>query len=243
MSVSSDSAEMVVRFAFEGAEVALKLAGAGAKELALMLASALKEHKSQKSAGKEKLKKMLKDERDLKVFSLPRRDLKAFVNGARKYGVLYSAIRDRAAPDGMMDIIVKSSDADRLKRVIERYNLASVEKASVHSEEVELSKEEKLINDALKEPEVKDQNPTTARKEPGLPSEPCLKDTQSANTQSLESKDGKPSVRAKLEKFKNEQLKKIKPDRSRSRNAGTKENSRTGPGGRTKNKDKKERTR
>ncbi len=45
MSYSGESAEQVVKMSLEGTEVAVKLAGKGAKEIALMLYAVLKDQK------------------------------------------------------------------------------------------------------------------------------------------------------------------------------------------------------
>ena len=42
MNYSGDAAEQVVRFSLEGMEVAMKITGAAAKEMAILLAAALK---------------------------------------------------------------------------------------------------------------------------------------------------------------------------------------------------------
>lgn len=58
MNYSGDAAEQVVRFSLEGMEVAMKITGTAAKEMAILLAAALKAE--QKTAGKARLSSMLK---------------------------------------------------------------------------------------------------------------------------------------------------------------------------------------
>ena len=97
MNYSGDAAEQVVRFSLEGMEVAMKITGTAAKEMAILLAAALRAE--QKTAGKARLSSMLKSGKELTVFSLPQKDIKKFVQEARKYGVLYCTIRDRQSKD------------------------------------------------------------------------------------------------------------------------------------------------
>ena len=93
MTNGGDAAEQVVRLSLEGFEVAAKLSGSAAKEIALLLISVLKqEHKTK---GKARLTNMIKSGKELKVFSIPQKDLKKFVQQAKRYGVLYNVLRDR----------------------------------------------------------------------------------------------------------------------------------------------------
>lgn len=58
MSYSGDAAEQVVRMSLEGAEVAAKITGAGAKQVAVLLYAILREQK--KTKGKTRLTNMLR---------------------------------------------------------------------------------------------------------------------------------------------------------------------------------------
>ena len=64
MSYSGDAAEQVVRLSLETGEVAVKLAGSGAKQLAIMLHAILREQK--KTKGKTRLANMLRSGKELK---------------------------------------------------------------------------------------------------------------------------------------------------------------------------------
>ena len=131
MNYSGDAAEQVVRFSLEGMEVAMKIIGSAAKEMAILLAAALKAE--QKTAGKARLSAMLKSGKDLTVFSLPQKDLKKFVQEAKKYGVLYCTIRNRQSkdPNAIVDIITRAEDAPKINRVVERFKLAAVDTAEI----------------------------------------------------------------------------------------------------------------
>ena len=131
MNYSGDAAEQVVRFSLEGMEVAMKITGTAAKEIAILLAAALKAE--QKTAGKARLSSMLKSGKELTVFSLPQKDIKKFVQEAKKYGVLYCTIRDRQSkdPNAVVDIITRAEDAPKINRVVERFKLAAVDTAEI----------------------------------------------------------------------------------------------------------------
>ena len=138
MSYSGDAAEQVVRLSLETGEVAVKLAGEGAKQLAILLYAILREQK--KSKGKTRLTNMLRSGKELKVFAVKDSDLQLFCREAKKYGVLYCVLKDRDATDGLTDIMVRAEDASKINRIFERFNLATVDMAEVRRE-IEQSRE------------------------------------------------------------------------------------------------------
>ena len=76
MSYSGDAAEQVVRLTLEGVEVAAKIAGTGAKEIAVLLYAILRDQK--KTKGKTRLTNMLRSGKELKVFAVKDTDLQRF---------------------------------------------------------------------------------------------------------------------------------------------------------------------
>lgn len=148
MSYSGDAAEQVVRLSLETGEVAVKLAGEGAKQLAILLYAILREQK--KTKGKTRLTNMLRSGKELKVFAVKDSDLQLFCREAKKYGVLYCVLKDRDATDGLTDIMVRAEDASKINRIFERFNLATVDMAEVRRE-IEQSREAQQ-NDALEAP-------------------------------------------------------------------------------------------
>ena len=70
---SSDAAEQVVRMTLEGTEVAIRLAGNGAKQLAILLYAVLKDQK--KTKGKIRLTNILRSGKELKVFAVKDQDV------------------------------------------------------------------------------------------------------------------------------------------------------------------------
>ena len=144
---SSESAEAVVRMSLQGSEVALKIAGSGTKELLIMLYTIL--NGRQKVKGRTSLTNMLKSGKELKVFSVKQEDLKKFTQEAKRYGVLFNVLMDRRknSPDGVVDIMVKTEDAYKINRIVDRFNLASVNIAELKSE-IEKEMIDKMMKDA-----------------------------------------------------------------------------------------------
>ena len=142
MNTSGEAADQVVRMSLEVGEAALKISGAGARQLAVLLYAILKEQK--KTRGRARLETLVRSGRPLTVFSIKESDLKKFVQEAKRYGILYCAVRDpKGSSDGMVDIMVKEEDAPRINRIVERFKFASVTEAAQIKTEIERSREEK----------------------------------------------------------------------------------------------------
>lgn len=140
VNTSSDAAEQIVRISLEGFEVAARLSGSGAKNVAAALVAIAKDQ--QKVRGKTTLTNMLKSGRPLKVFSIKTEDLQKFSEEAKRYGVLFAAIVEKKHKDGMVDIMTKEEDASKINRIVERFKLATVDMATIESE-IQKIKEEK----------------------------------------------------------------------------------------------------
>ena len=178
MNNSGDAAEQVVRLSLEGFEVVAKVSGEAAKNIAVLLLAALKQE--QKAKGKARLSNLIKSGKELKVFSIPQKDLKKFTEQAKRYGVLYSVLKDRKAKgkNVTVDIIARAEDASKIDRIIERFKLGTVDKGSITneveksvSEKTNKSNEEKTNGDLIlehieaKSTEETDKNPSLSRTE------------------------------------------------------------------------------
>lgn len=142
MNTSGEAADQVVRMSLEVGEAALKISGTGAKHLAVMLYAVLKEKK--KTKGRVRLETLVKSGRPLTVFSVKESDLKQFVQEAKRYGVLYCAVRNpKGSSDGLVDVIVKEEDAPRINRIVDRFQFASVTEAAKIKTEIERTRVEK----------------------------------------------------------------------------------------------------
>lgn len=218
---SSEAAEEIVKLSLEGFEVAARITGSGAKNVAMMLYAMSKDKK--KSKGKTTLNNMLKSGSPLKIFSLKQDELSKFNGEAKTYGVLYTALINKKHPDpnGIVDIMVREEDAPKVNRIFEKLELSSVDTATIKSEieadkmeemiedakdrgvEV-LSDEEKLANDILSKPIQKEENemsnPNLAKTEKSPLSEHSSENTNKEGVVS----NKKPSVREKIREIKEE---------------------------------------
>lgn len=155
MNTGGEAAEQIVRMSLEGFEVAAKITGAGAKNIAILLYSILKEE--QKTKGKARLTNMLRSGKELKVFTVKSGDLKKFTQEAKKYGVLYCVLADRGNkdPNAEVDVIARAEDASKISRIVERFNLASVDAASIVTEAEKSKGEKNKPKDAKTEKDTK----------------------------------------------------------------------------------------
>lgn len=136
MNHSGDAAEQIVRLCLEGVEVAAKITGTAAKEVAAFLIAALKNKDSKlKTKGRARLNAMLKSGKALDFFAVKQSDLKKFAEGAKQYGIVYCVMRHtKNDPNAMCDIMVKAEDAPKINRVVETFKFATVDKARIESE-------------------------------------------------------------------------------------------------------------
>ncbi|WP_240353269.1 PcfB family protein [Cohnella algarum] len=109
-----------------------KISGEGAKHLAVYLFAALQGQKRTK--GSTRLESLLRSGKELKVFAVKNEDLPTFCKEAKRYGVLYCALRDKKNVDGLCDVMVRAEDASKINRIVERFKLATVDTASIKSE-------------------------------------------------------------------------------------------------------------
>ena len=217
MSYSGDAAEQVVRMSLEGAEVAAKITGAGAKQVAVLLYAILREQK--KTKGKTRLTNMLRSGKELKVFAVKDTDLKQFCEASKKYGVLYCVLKDRNADDGITDVMVRAEDASKINRIFERFQLATVDMGSVKSE-IERSRREKAAEEfpepersaaesdkkaQLVEQEGHTPNPAQARTTKSPQSEPISRPSERSERDISNRERVRPSVRQELKDIKAEQ--------------------------------------
>lgn len=221
MTNSGDAAEQVVRLSLEGFEVAARLSGSAAKNIAVLLVSVLKQE--QKTKGKARLTNMIRSGKELKVFSIPNKDLKKFTEQAKRYGVLYCVLRDKSTKGDNVpvDIIARAEDASKIQRIVERFELGKVDKAAIVTEAQKAveqreakeqdkptkSKNEIITEEAVRKPLQKEgyaqANPTAAKTDKNPPSrqnsEPA--DMRTDKGVAVE-KQKKPSVKEKLDRYK-----------------------------------------
>ena len=209
MNQSSDAAEQIVRMSLEGFEVAAKVTGSGAKNIAVLLYTIMKN--KEQTSGKSKLSSMLKSGKPLTIFTIKKDDLAKFQQEAKRYGILYCALVDKKdkSKDGIVDIVVRKEDSARINRIVERFKFAEFNKAEIISsieknrESVNKGKEQNPKS-RVKKKEDNSLNPHLAKTEKSPLAEPTL---DYKNKSDKGTKSEKPSVREELIAIREEQKK------------------------------------
>lgn len=148
MSQGSDAAEQMVKETMIISETAAKLAGLGAKNLAVLLTLYLREEHQLK--GETNLKKLLKEGKEIRVFCLDKDNLAEFKQHAKDYGIVYSALKQKNDESNIIDVLVKAEDTPRVNRILEKmkYPLPSEEKADEQAKKsVSAARSEKASNE------------------------------------------------------------------------------------------------
>ncbi len=209
MNQSSDAAEQIVRMSLEGFEVAAKVTGSGAKNIAVLLYTIMKNR--EQTSGKSKLSSMLKSGKPLTIFTIKKDDLAKFQQEAKRYGILYCALVDKKdkSKDGIVDIVVRKEDSARINRIVERFKFAEFNKAEIISsieknrESVNKGKEQNPKS-RVKKKEDNSLNPHLAKTEKSPLSKPFSEVQKTSPIKGNNLKSKKPSVRAKLNDYKKE---------------------------------------
>ena len=220
MDNSSEVAERVVRLSMDGAVVALKISGNASKHLIILLHAILNDQN--KTSGKMKLISMLKQQKELKVFTLSEDNLKKFANEVKTYGVTYCVLRDKDTSKGHpVEIMVKAEDASKIERIFERLEFGKVDTTSIEAEiekslqdvsqnppeQTEISEKQaaEIENEApIRKDGEQIENPFPAQTEKSLPSENI------STKREIEGKglnNEKKSVRKEIENIKEERIK------------------------------------
>ena len=220
MNTGGEAADQVIRISLNGMEVAAKISGKAALEIANMLYAVMKDQK--KTKGKTRLENLISTGKPLSVFTLKSSDLASFQKEAKKYGILYYAVRNqRSNFDGMVDIMVKTEDSSRINRIVERFKLSDVSQTAQVKTDIEKTratkkqKAEQEIVRPTKSPQTiqkEEQELSSLQKEENSVNPKVAKTTKSRRPSYLQSmlvegtndKQEKPSVRAELKQIKKE---------------------------------------
>lgn len=236
MSTESESAEQVVRLSLEGFEVVAKLTGSMAKNIGAML-YAMSKDTNKKSKGKVRLSRLMKDGSNITFFSIQKEDYENFKKQARRYRIPYCSAynKNKKTSDGLINLVIREQDAQRVNSVVEQYNITKVdvekvekildedtketvaqntEKPVIDKDIQEKNTSQDLMNRLLKKQNIKEENEninpsSISSPEKDSPSENILK-TSEGNAKMMNNTDERPSVIEKIERIKENNAQKEK---------------------------------
>ena len=117
MDVSGDVADLMVKESIQLTEASIKLLAAGGTSLAALLWALAKEDK--KLVGKAGMGRLLRENKELKVFQIKESDLAEFRAYAKK-NVLYSVVKDNRRTDGVVDLVTNVDFVSQVNLFMER---------------------------------------------------------------------------------------------------------------------------
>ncbi len=95
MNYGGEAAEQVVRMSLAGMEVAVKITGSGAKKSCRFAGRRIE--RGTENTKESQTDKYAQIRQGIDDFTMPAKDMKIFAAEAKRYGVLYSVIKDRQA--------------------------------------------------------------------------------------------------------------------------------------------------
>ena len=203
MNTSGEVADLMVKEGLQITEEVVKLTGLGAKNLAAIVIALLKE--DNKLQGKTNLKKLLKSDKPLCILQIKESDISRFNKEAKKYGVLFTAVKDNTNNSGLCDIIAKQDDVTKLNYIMERMGYAVPEK------EIEPEPEPEKADDKDKdknqsEPDKDDKSKNTLPR--ATENQQESESTKHGDSDKTDNRtNSKPSVKKKIEDIKEQQAK------------------------------------
>lgn len=195
MYSGGDAADQMVRYAYQGGEIILKLTGAGAKNLAAYLANVLKNPNP--TPGQTKLKRMLRDGRELTVQPLPTNKMREFRAEAKRYGIQFCVLKD-TKNGRTCDILVRAEDASRVNRIMDRLGIDNELYGHIHSEQARERPKEQARNPTRSKARRKTKSPTKEKTTSSRPSSPTSKERQHTAGNGAKMTPDRPSVLKQL---------------------------------------------
>lgn len=193
MNTNGEVADLFVKEGIQITEAAAKLAGLGAKNLAAIIVALINE--DTKLQGKTNVKKLLKSEKPLCILTIKESDLEKFNKEAKKYGVLFTPVKDKTGNNGLCDIIAKQDDVATLNYIMERMGYAAVEKEpEPEQEKTDKEQPQQAVEENEKNAPTRAGEPQQEKKSP-----------MHGSTEHL-GRDIKPSVKKKVEEIKEQQV-------------------------------------
>ena len=122
--MNGDAAEEVVRMALNGADISIRLVGAGAKNLAALLVAWAKKEK--KHVGRTSLPKLLSGGDELHVLSLTEKQYDGFKKLAKKK-ITYAPFLNTKSKDGKVDIVLGAKQLSFANHILSKVGYRNIE--------------------------------------------------------------------------------------------------------------------
>lgn len=127
MAEEIQEAVQIIRVAYDGIDIAMKVGSDGISAMQKMLVFLKEILDYEKLIGETSMRKLLMKGGDLQVFQFKTEDMSKVKKLAKKYGVLYSVLPDVNKEDGMSEIIFHCEAVPRVNMMIQKLKSGKIE--------------------------------------------------------------------------------------------------------------------
>lgn len=191
-----DAADEMVRMVLNGTEVAIKLTGSAAKNLAALLVAWSKNEK--KVYGKTTMMKLLKSGEPLQVLSMTKEQYSKF-KGMAKKKVLYAPFLNKKRGDNKLDVVISEKSLPMVNHILKKIGYGEVAKTQPEVEETKKKDTPSRQNSNAAEVKSEAQQDTRSKEKP-------IQQPQ------------KDSVKVKLEQNRRQLQRKNQPNKTKQKN-------------------------
>ena len=191
-----DAADEFVRIMLNGTEVAIRLTGPAAKNLAALLVAWSKNEK--KVYGKTTMMKLLKSGEPLQVLSMTKEQYSKF-KGMAKKKVLYAPFLNKKRGDNKLDVVISEKSLPMVNHILKKIGYGEVAKAQPGFEETKKKDTPSRQNSNAAEVKSEAQQDTRSKEKP-------IQQPQ------------KDSVKVKLEQNRRQLQRKNQPNKTKQKN-------------------------
>lgn len=126
MAEEIQEAVQIIRVAYDGIEIAMKVGSGGinAMQKAIDFLKGMLDY--EKTLGKTSMKKLLMKGGDLQVLQFETKDMKKVEKMAKKYGILYSVLPDVNKKDGLSEVIFHTEAVPRVNMMIQKLSFGRI---------------------------------------------------------------------------------------------------------------------
>lgn len=126
MSEEIQQAVQIIRVAYDGIEIAMKVGSGSIEQMKKALDFLIALLEQEKALGKTSMRKLLLKGGDLQVFQFNNKDMKQVEKMAKKYGILYSVLPDINKGDGKSEIIFHTEAVPRVNMMIQKLKFGRI---------------------------------------------------------------------------------------------------------------------
>lgn len=126
MAEEIQEAVQIIRVAYDGIDIAMKIGGGAIEQIKKALDFLIAILEREKTMGRTGMKKLLMKGGDLQVFQFNTEDLPKVEKMAKKYGILYSVLPDINKSDGKSEIIFHTEAVPRVNMMIQKLNFGRI---------------------------------------------------------------------------------------------------------------------